>query len=186
MSVDSLIKSRFNSWDEIFPDPAEADRQYAALVNDLRQEYSGNEALAQERVAFDPLTGAEATVFYKTMGGYDLIARLDNGNVKYEFASIPGREVHTQEVIPQAGNKDHDWTFDAIVGLQAQVAAALAESSDSKERVVLATLLGYIAGKPATPEWEEAMLGRPMLTQRVGYKIYPDEMLELAKKKVGR
>lgn len=86
MSVDNLIRSRFSSWDEIFPDPAEANRQYAALVNDLRAEYSGNQTLAKERVEIDPSTGAEATFFDRTMEGYTLIARLDSGDVKYEFA----------------------------------------------------------------------------------------------------
>lgn len=182
MSVDNLIRSRFNSWEEIFPDPAEANRQYLALIAELRTEYAGNQTLLRERVEVNPQTGAEVTIFEKTFGGHARIERLDNGNVKYEFA-YPD-QVNTQEVVPQAGNRNHDWTFDGIVGLQAQVAAALAESPDPEEGLILATMLFYIEGKPAVPEWEEIMLENKKLPQRVGYKIYPDGMLRLAKDKV--
>lgn len=61
----------------------------------------------------------------------------------------------------------------------------MAESSDSEERSVLATLLFYIRGKPATIGWEEIMLENDKLPQRVGYKVYPDDMLRLVKDKVG-
>lgn len=183
MSGDNLITFRFNNWEEIFPNSDEAISQYLGLIADLRTEYTRNQTLLRERVEANPQTGVEATIFERTFGGSARIERLDNGNVRYEFAYLG--QVHTQEVVPQAGNKDHDWTSDQIVGLQAQVAAALAESSDTREGVVLATLLGYIEGKPATIGWEETMSKNKKLPQRVGYKIYPDGMLRLAKDKVG-
>lgn len=182
MTPDRTILSRFKSWEEIFPDPAEADRQYSALVAGLRAEYSGSRTLLEERVEVNPKTGLPATVFEKTFGGYTRIERLPSGDVRYEFNQP--RTVHLQKVVPLVGNKDHDWTYDEIVGLQAQVALALAESSDPNEGSNLATMLSYLEGKPACVEWEETMLENMKLPQRVGFMIYPEDFLLTAKKRV--
>lgn len=177
-----LILARFNSWEEIFPDPAEADRQYLDLLVELRAEYSGNQTLLRERVEVNPQTSSAATVFERTTGGFSRIERLPGGNVRYEHKHFG--EVHIAEVVPQVGNKDHDLTFDGIIGLQAQVAAALTESSDPKEGLILAILLSKIEGKPATAGWEETMLRNKKFPQRVGFRIYSDSDLSVARDRV--
>lgn len=177
-----LITTRFKSWEEIFPDPAEADRQFLGLLAELRSEYSSNQILLREKVEVNPQTGLATTIFEKTFGGYARIERLPGGNVRYEFNH--SGEVHIDEVIPQAGNKDHDWTLEQIVGLQAQVALAMAESPDSGDRFNLSFMLSKIQGKPATVRWEETMLENKKLPQRVGFKIYPDVNLSAAKERV--
>lgn len=180
-----LIQDKFKSWEEIFPDPAEADRQYLGLLAELRAEFSGNQTLLEERVEVNPQTGLSATVFERTrdIGGFTLVERLPGGNVRYEF-NHPGVR-HIQEVIPEVGNRNHGWTYDEIVGLQANVAVALAESSDlNEEGFSLATMLSYLGGKPACVEWEKTMSERDRLPQRVGFKIYPDWVLSAARERV--
>lgn len=177
-----LILARFKNWEEIFPDPAEADRQYLGLLAELRDEYSSNQTLSIEKVEINPQTGLPATIFEKTFGGYARIERLPGGNVRYEFNN--SREVHIAEVVPQVGNKDHGETITEIVGLQAQVASAIVESSDPDDRLDLDLMLFYIKGKPAIAEWEEYMLNNHKLPQRVGFKIYPDSNLSAARDRV--
>lgn len=176
--------ARFNSWEEIFPDPAEADCQYLGLLAELRAEFSGNQTLLEERVEVNPETGLSATIFERTVDvkGFTRIERQPGGNLRYEF-NHPG-VLHIQEVIPEVGNKNHGWTYEEIVGLQAQMALALAESSDPNEGLSLATMLSYLGGKPACVAWEETMLESKVLPQRVGFKIYPDWVLSAAKDKV--
>lgn len=179
-----LIPARFKIWEEIFSDPAEADRQYLGLLAELRNEYSTNETLRQEKVEINSQTGLPATVFERTLkGGYTTrVERLPGGNVRYEFTH-PGVR-HIQEVIPEVGNKNHGWNYDQITGLQAQVVAAIAESPDPKEGLNLAIMLSYLRGKPVCVEWEETMLKNSKLPQRVGFKIYPEDVLSAAKEKI--
>lgn len=183
MTPDSRrILARFKSWEEIFPDSAEADRQYSALLEKLRAEYSGSQTLLRERVEVNPQTGLAATIFEKNIGGFTRVERLPGGNVRYEF-NHPGVR-HIQEIIPEAGNKDHGWTYNEIVDLQAQVALALVESPDPNDGLKLATMLSYLRGKPACVEWEETMLFNKVFPQRVGFEIYPDWVLSAARARV--
>ena len=166
---------RFTSWEEIFPNTADAEQQYAALVEGLQNDYASNRSLLGVRTEIDPDTGLAITTFDRKPDGFTTIQRLSSGNVSIRFSTGSA-----MEIVPQVGNKRHDWTNEFVTSMQRDLRVLEHRTNDSKLISRLGSVNFYLKGKMAAEDWEEEMLRMNFLPQRVGYRIYPEAILQEA------
>jgi hypothetical protein len=166
---------RFTSWGEIFPNTADAELQYAALVDGLRGDYASNNSLSEVRIDIDSNTGLSVTTFDRKPTGPTTVQRLANGDVRVGFSTGS-----VMEIVPPVGNRRHDWTYDIVTSLQRDLRSLERETSDSRLLARLGSVNFYLKGKMAAQDWEEEMLRMDFLPQRVGYRIYPEAILREA------
>lgn len=164
---------RFRSWDEIFPNRDEANRQYSEFLNSMMTGYDSKKTIRRTQV--DPKTGLSFTTF-EGNGVNTSVWRLENGNVRINFS--PDSDI---VVTPEVGNKTHDWTYNQLNSMREHI-KELGKSAGVIARTRLVFLGIYLAGKPAAMSWEEIMVYNQRLPQRIGYRIYPADSLEDAQK----
>jgi hypothetical protein len=170
---------RASSWQEIFQSPQDADKQYEEYLDRQRDEYSQNNEQFEESRSVDIGKNTDITVFKRNNGNQTTVQRLTNGNVVLSFAD--DNKVHNTEIIPEVGNIDHDWSNEKIQDMQASLKLRYKYEPDIKKRGQLVMVSTYIKGKPATQGWENLMLEHGNIPQRVGYRIFPEDMLNRAK-----
>jgi hypothetical protein len=171
--MSGLLIERFTSWEEIFPDPTEQERQFQAYLEKMRKDYHVGSSRVKEIVTVEEGTGFTTITFEEPSGtSYSSVQRLGIGDIKLVYADP---ERNREELItPEAGNKSHDWTFDGIKLMHQTVKSLIR----SKPHLVL--METHLRGKPATMGWEETFIHNKHFPQRVGYMLYPDQSLREA------
>lgn len=172
----------FQSWEEIFPNKEERDRQFENFLQGQRYEYSSNHTLAKEITITDPKTGARKTTFFRTFGGFASTTLLQNGDVEIEFVY---EYRHAYTITPDVGNKNHNWTYEEIQSIKERLGAQIAKDGTRKKvpgNHKIASMLFYLKGKPAYKDWETTMRYNNLEPIRIGFRIYPKEILDKAEK----
>ena len=162
---------RAQGWEEIFPDPAEAQRQFQDLIRDMRDGFG--EHLDRERIEVDPETGITTVVLDHHQAYSTRVQRLANSNLEVQFVS-PGR-TNVMEVKPDVGNREHGWDYIQIRDLQVGLRQLHDQCEDPVLRHRYALGMQVLRGKLATAEEEELTVRKGRLPQRIGYRIYADE-----------
>ncbi|MFH1971618.1 MAG: hypothetical protein ABIJ05_04525 [Patescibacteria group bacterium] len=168
--TDQNFMERNQSWEEIFPSEEERKNQFKDLLDELKNEYvSNNTFKSMEEVVEGKI---QRNVINKTNGGKVIASTLENGNVELTFINHGSKNTGT--ITPDVGIKDVRWTHKAIKYLRKGLDIYRAKKHTSFKAGQLAL---YAKGKPATKGWEDVMRFNGHTPIRVGFKIYPNEIL---------
>lgn len=162
----------YQSWDEIFSSDEERIKQFNDLIDEFKNEYVlNNTFIGMERKEED---GIQKTIINKTHGESIEIATLENGNLELTFLDQGNK--HTNTIVPDVGIRDFRWTYGSIKYLRKGLDIY---RLNAKEFSFKAGHLSYYArGKPATKDSENIMKFNGHTPSRIGFKIYPAEILK--------
>lgn len=173
--------TRFKSWEDIFRNPDDRDRHFEDFVDSIRNEYKKNNTLRREEVM--PVSEDDETttiVLTRTMTGRKTgISRLQNGNVVVKFIGLDSQNV--EEIKPEVGNRNHNWKHDQVQSMRKRLIEMARKCKVIEEKYILETTAFYLKGKPASQNWEDTFIYNMFVPQRIGYKIYPEQLLRKAK-----
>jgi len=162
----------YQSWEEIFPSNEERVRQFNDFLRELKNEYVSNNTFVEiEEIVED---GIQRNIINKTDGGKVIVSTLENGNVELTF--INHNNKNTTTITPDVGIKDFRWTHGSIKYLRKGLDIYRFKTKEFSFKAGQLAL--YAEGKPATKGWGETMKFNGHIPIRIGFKIYPVEILK--------
>lgn len=170
---------RATSWGELFSSREQEMADFMKnLIGIVKAEYEGKHSLKQYRV--EQLPEGDLHVFEHTIGYLTTYQKLkSNGNVVMTF-NYPDRSSNNCLIVtPDVGNVAHGFTAANTILPDREFLEQLGgEKLRSVTGTHLAVLTFHIKGKPATKEWEKAMLLSGYFPQRIGHRVYASFFLE--------
>lgn len=166
------VYEKYQSWEEIFPSNEERLKQFNEFLNELKSEYVSNNSFVS--MTQEDKGEIQKTVINKTCGSVE-IDTLKNGNVELKF--VYPDHTSTGNITPDVGIVDFRWTHNAVKYLRKGLDIYKQKTKDFKHTYKVGQLAFYAKGKPATKDWEDTMKFNNFTPIRLGFKIYPSEIL---------
>ena len=187
MSVHERSFETFQSWEEIFPNKEERDRQFQDFLQQQRDYYAQNSTFAGEKTRNNPETGASETIFSMKLGmGFRSVSLLPDGNIKMIFfrkkTKYRNGANDTYMITPDVGSKNHSWKYDEIKLLRENLLSHVSKTKDvgisDIDYKINMLVASYLEGSPAYKGMQETIVRSGRTPLRIGFKLYPKEQLE--------